>query len=292
MSSKLNFRHKWLLIIKISFIAIKFFHQSWSVHCFLYAVPAKVLRWSKDGLQVKKTIGFLFQLPCERGGRIKRFSAWCCFRDRISPALRAVKVCPLWNSQPSPVDLLTWKTAGWLKMPPDMTGHYDTCSLSNAAFTGDSIIFGSFHSGCTAQGQRRCFELVAYEQTLGRLKQSTAIPGQAVIWRSSPPKAFIEENSHSALRRTILGCQFWVHLKYREEWLIAPRLPRRETWLLWVINSHDFGSEQILIIFMSGILKNKGHISAYTHCANQVVAILGRWYFCRVGMQRFTKQSF
>lgn len=54
VSSKPNFRHKGLLIIKISFIAIKFFHQSWSVHCFLYAVPAKVLRWSKDGLQVKK----------------------------------------------------------------------------------------------------------------------------------------------------------------------------------------------------------------------------------------------
>lgn len=105
---------------------------------------------------------------------------------------------------------------------------------------------------------------------------------------SPPRQAFIEENSHSALRRTILGCQFWVHLKYREEWLIAPQLLRRGTWLLWAINSHDFGSEQILIIFMSGILKNKWHISAYTHCANQVVAIVGRWYFCRVGMQRFT----
>lgn len=82
--------------------------------------------------------------------------------------------------------LLTWKTAGWLKMPPDMTGHYDTCSLSNAAFTGDSIIFGSFHSGCTAQGQRRCFDLVAYERTLGRLKQSTAIPGSSSDLEESP----------------------------------------------------------------------------------------------------------
>lgn len=126
-------------------------------------------------------------------------------------------------------------------------------------------------------------------ERLDASNRAQPFPGQAVIWRSPPPpQAFIEENWHSAFRRTILGCQFWVHLKYREEWLIAPQLLRTETWLLWAINSHDFGSEQILIIFMSGILKNKWHISAYTHCANQIVAILGRWYFCRVGMQRFT----
>lgn len=180
---------------------------------------AKVVRWSKDGLQVKKTIGFLFPLPCERAGRIKCFSAWCCLRDRISPVLRAVKVCPIWNSQPSPVDFLTWKTTGWLKTPPHMTGHYDTCSLSNAAFTGDGIILAHFI--LAEQLKVRSDVLIWLLKSECLDASNRAQPFRVKQWFGGvPPKAFIEENWHSALRRTILGCQFWVHLKYREEWLI------------------------------------------------------------------------